>query len=114
MKPMQRYEIEVYTRPDGKAPFQIWHHSLKDAKAFLAVQARVERASRGDFGDWKKLTSAKGVFEMRISYAQGYRVFYTVVGQKVVLLLAGSTKQDQDKTIAKATEYLEDYKTRMT
>ncbi|MBB1248581.1 type II toxin-antitoxin system RelE/ParE family toxin [Rhizobium sp. G21] len=111
---MQRYEIEIYTRRDGRAPFEIWHHSLKDARAFLALQARVERAGRGDFGDWKKLSGAKGVFEMRISYAQGYRVFYTVIGQKIVLLLAGSTKQEQDKAIAKAIEYFEDYKMRTT
>lgn len=111
---MQRYEIEVYTRQDGKAPFEVWHQSLKDARAFLAVQARIERAGHGDFGDWKRLNGAKGVFEMRISYAQGYRVFYTVLGQKIVLLLAGSTKQEQDKTISKAIEYLEDYKMRKT
>lgn len=111
---MQCYEIEVYTWQDGKAPFEVWHQSLKDARAFLAVQSRIERAGYGDFGDWKRLNGAKGVFEMRISYAQGYRVFYTVLGQKIVLLLAGSTKQEQDKTISKAIEYLEDYKMRKT
>jgi putative addiction module killer protein len=110
---MKQYEIETYTTEAGKAPFEIWKHSLKDAKAYLAIEARIERARYGDFGDWKKLTDAKGVFEMRIKYAQGYRVFYTVVGQKIVLLLAGSTKPDQDRTIAKAKEYLEDYNRRM-
>lgn len=46
---------------------------------------------------------------MRIHYAQGLRIFYTIVGQKVILLLAGSSKRDQDRVIAKAKEYLADY-----
>ncbi len=63
----------------------------------------------GNFGDWKDIKGAKGVFEMREHYGPGYRIFYAVVGKKVVLLLAGSTKKDQKKTIAKAKEYLTDY-----
>lgn len=83
---------------------------MKDGKATLAIAASIKRAAIGDFGDWKSLSGAKGIFEMRIHYAQGYRVFYTIVGQKVVLLLAGSIKQEQDRTVAKAKEYLADYK----
>ncbi len=46
---------------------------------------------------------------MREHYGPGYRIFYAVVGKKVVLLLVGSTKKDQKKIIAKAKEYLTDY-----
>jgi putative addiction module killer protein len=106
---MKRYEIEAYVAEKGEAPFETWVRSLRDGKAQLAIAARIERASIGDFGDWKSIKGAKGIFEMRIHYAQGFRVFYTIVGQKVVLLLAGSTKQDQDRTIAKAKEYLSEY-----
>jgi putative addiction module killer protein len=106
---MARYEIETYIAENGSAPFEIWVHSLRDTKARLVIAARIERASIGDFGDWKSIKGAKGIFEMRIHHAQGFRIFYTIVGQKVVLLLAGSTKQDQDRTIAKAREYLSDY-----
>lgn len=110
---MSRYEIETYVTEAGKAPFEIWVKSLKDGRAALAIAARIKRAAIGDFGDWKTLVGAKGIFEMRIHYAQGYRLFYTIVGQKVVLLLAGSTKQDQDRTIAKAKEYLANYNERV-
>lgn len=109
---MNRYEIEAYSTASGKVPFEAWVTSLKDAKSKLAVYARVERATVGDFGDWKPIAGAKGVYEMRIHYGAGLRVFYTVVGQKVVLLLAGSSKRDQDKTIVKAKEYLDDYNRR--
>jgi putative addiction module killer protein len=109
---MNRYEIEAYSTEAGKVPFEIWTTSLKDTKSKLAVYARIERAAVGDFGDWKPITGAKGVFEMRIHYGPGLRIFYTVIGQKIVLLLAGSTKQEQDRTIAKAREYLDDYNRR--
>ncbi len=46
---------------------------------------------------------------MREHYSPGYRIFYAIVGKKLVLLLAGSTKKDQKKTISKAKGYLEDY-----
>jgi putative addiction module killer protein len=49
---------------------------------------------------------------MRIHYAQGYRLFYTIVGSKIVLFLAGSTKSEQERTIAKAKDYLADYQRR--
>ena len=111
---MSRYEIETYVAENGTAPFETWLWSLKDGKARLAISARIERASVGDFGDWKSIKGAKGIFEMRIHYAQGFRIFYTIIGQKVVLLLAGSTKQDQERAIARAKEYLSAYNGRAT
>jgi putative addiction module killer protein len=106
---MKRYEIETYTSSTGKAPFEAWVRSLKDSKAKLAILARIERAEYGDFGDWKAIAGTKGVFEMRIHYAQGFRIYYSIVGQRIVVLLAGSTKQEQDRTIARAIDYLDDY-----
>ncbi|MDR4503732.1 MAG: type II toxin-antitoxin system RelE/ParE family toxin [Candidatus Scalindua sp.] len=61
------------------------------------ILARIRRASFGNFGDWKKIKGTKGIFEMREHYRQGYRILYTVVKKKLVLLLAGSTKKDQKK-----------------
>uniref|UniRef100_UPI00310138D8 type II toxin-antitoxin system RelE/ParE family toxin n=1 Tax=Neorhizobium sp. EC2-8 TaxID=3129230 RepID=UPI00310138D8 len=110
---MKRYEIEVYETEDGNAPFNEWLDDIKSAEAKTQVVARIRRASLGNFGDWKSLTGAAGICEMRIHHGQGFRVFYTVVGQTIVLLLAGSTKKEQDKTIAKAKTYLEDYNRRV-
>lgn len=103
---MKQYEVIAFETEQGKAPFQDWYDAIKDETAKTLILARIGRAAGGNFGDWKPITGAKGLCEMRISYAQGYRIFYTVAGQKIVLLLAGSTKREQDKTIAKAKEYL--------
>lgn len=108
------YDIEEYVTSDGDSPFGQWLLGLKDARAQAKIRAKLARVRQGNFGDWKKLKNADGICEMREHYSPGYRVFYTVAGQKIVLLLAGSTKKDQEKTIEQAKRYLADYKRRNT
>jgi putative addiction module killer protein len=103
---MKQYDVIAFETEPGAAPFQDWYDGIKDSKAKTIIIARIGRAAGGNFGDWKAVTGAKGLCEMRIHYGQGFRIYYTVMEQKVALLLAGSTKQAQDKTIAKAKEYL--------
>lgn len=110
---MIRYQIEVYQTQEGEAPFQEWLDAIKAPDIKTQLVARIRRASLGNFGDWKMLTDAKGICEMRVHAGQGFRVFYAVIGQTVVLLLAGSTKKDQARTLAKAKVFLEDYRRRV-
>jgi putative addiction module killer protein len=110
MKP--KYEIEVYEDSAGAAPFESWLLKLKDKRVQAKIQKRIDRAALGNFGDWKDIEGANGLFEMREHYGAGYRVFYSIVNRKIVLLLAGSSKKDQNRTIMKAKEYLADYKRR--
>ncbi len=106
---VKRYEIKQYTKESGKAPFSEWLRVLKDKTAQRKIVQRIDRASLGNFGDFKSIKGAKGVFEMREHYGAGYRVFYSVIENRIVLLLAGSIKRDQDKVIKQAKEYLADY-----
>ena len=110
---MKQYQVENYKTASGEAPFRTWFDALKDDTAQAALVARLRRAEIGNLGDWKAIAGAKGLCEMRLKYGPGYRVYYTIVGQKIVLLLAGSTKQGQDKAIAKAKEYLAEYNRRV-
>jgi putative addiction module killer protein len=107
------YEIEEYVAASGKKPFADWLLDLWDARAQARIRARLRRAAFGNFGDWKYLSGIKGVFEMRENYGPGYRIYYSIVGRKIILLLAGSTKKDQNRAIAKAVDYLIDYERRM-
>lgn len=50
---------------------------------------------------------------MRVHYGPGYRILYALIGGKMILLLAGSTKKDQKKAIDKARAYLQDYMRRV-
>ncbi len=107
-----RYTIEEYITEDGKTPFRDWVNHLKDQTAQRKVAVRLRRASFGNFGDCKRIKGAQSLREMREHYGGGYRIYYAVKNETVVLLLAGSTKKDQMKAIAKAKDYLADFERR--
>jgi putative addiction module killer protein len=53
-----------------------------------------------------------GIFEYRIDFGPGYRVYFGKDGNTVVILLGGGTKKRQNRDIATAQECWEDYKKR--
>jgi putative addiction module killer protein len=106
------YEIEEYVREDGASPFAKWLSGLRDNRARMRLLTRLDRASLGNLGDWKALSGTEGVAEIRDTYGPGYRVYFSFVGRRIILLLGGSTKRDQKKAIARAQEYLADYRKR--
>ena len=109
-----KYDIEEYTTEDGKSPFSDWVSGVKDKTVARKIARRIDRATLGNFGDCKSIQGAKGIFEMREHYGPGYRILYSIVENKVVLLLAGSIKRDQAKAITAAKQYLADYERRKT
>ena len=108
------YDIELFKDDDGVCPFRVWLNKLKDERAIAKILARVRRASQGNFGDWKCIENANGVYEMREHYGAGFRIYYTIINKTVVIILAGSTKHDQKKTIEKAKYYLAQWQRRET
>lgn len=54
----------------------------------------------GNLGDFKTL--GEGISEMRIDVGLGYRVYFTLRGKKIVILLAGGDKSSQDADIRRA------------
>jgi putative addiction module killer protein len=108
------YEVEFFINVDGVCPFKLWFNALKDKRAKAKVAARLRRASEGNFGDWKCLENANGIYEMREHYGAGFRIYYRIVDKTVVIILAGSTKHDQNKTIEKAKYYLAQMQRRET
>ena len=88
------YEIrktETYAR---------WLDGLRDLHARARVLARVERLAAGNTGDVKPV--GEGISELRIDYGPGYRVYYTIRGRAVVILLAGGDKRTQAADIKTA------------
>ena len=80
--------------------FTTWLGGLRDDNAKARIRARVERAGKGNFGDW----SPEGgeVRAMRIDYGPGYRLYFTVRGNRIILLLCGGDKRTQEADIAAA------------
>ena len=81
---------------------------LKDAAARARILVRIQRLSlTGNFGDAKPV--GDGVFEMCIGYVSGYRLYYELRGDELVLLLIGGDKSSQQKDIAKAKKLNQEY-----
>jgi putative addiction module killer protein len=104
------FEIRHYLTGAGRNVFESWLESLDDEIAEARIDARINRLTRGNFGDCKPV--GEGVWELRIDHGPGYRVYYAMVGRRRVLLLAGGDKRKQSADIAKAITYLSDYKLR--
>lgn len=88
--------------------FDTWVSKLRDPKAKAAVVIRLARVRVGNFGDSKGVGG--GVSELRIDTGKGYRVYFTVRGQKVIFLLTGGNKKTQPKDIQRAREMAKELK----
>ncbi|MCX5724750.1 MAG: type II toxin-antitoxin system RelE/ParE family toxin [Nitrospirae bacterium] len=77
-----------------------WLDGLRDIQARARVLARVERLAAGNPGDVRPV--GEGVSEMRIDCGPGYRVYYTLHGREMVILLAGGDKGSQATDIKTA------------
>ena len=86
-------EILHYLTASGDDLYQQWLDALKDVKGRVAIQRRVDRVESGHFGDHKFCLD--GVWELRIDFGPGYRVYYAQEGKNIVLLLSGGSKRDQ-------------------
>ena len=82
--------------------FDDWFEGLRDLPGKRRVQARIDRAEDGNFGDCEPV--GEGVSEMRIHYGPGYRVYFVQRGLEIVILLAGGDKSTQSKDIKVARE----------
>ena len=91
-----RYEIEKTVL------FDQWLKKLKDRQAVLAISMRLTRVALGNLGDAKPV--GDGVYELRLFVRPGYRLYYTIKGDSVVLLLVGGDKSSQERDIRKAQE----------
>ena len=83
--------------------FDVWLAEL-DRTSRRRLANRLLQVEGGNFGDHKAVGG--GVFELRCFFGGGLRLYYTVRGGRVVLLLAGGDKATQNRDIARAKEML--------
>jgi len=84
--------------------FDKWLVGLKDKTVVNRIMARIYRMEQGNLGDMK--TVCQNLFEMRFFFGSGYRVYYTINGDTVALLLCGGDKSTQKKDIEKARKII--------
>lgn len=94
-------EIEVREFLDvvGRSPFARWFESL-NAVAAARVTVALTRLGRGNFSNVKGVGA--GVYEIKIDFGPGYRVYFGKDGERIVVLLGGSAKSRQPTAIAAA------------
>jgi putative addiction module killer protein len=107
---VQPRELQNYLTTDGRSPFEDWYYSFRDTKTRNKIQLRLDRVKLGNLGDYRSV--GEGVFEFRIDYGLGYRIYFGQVGLTIVLLLCGGDKSTQEQDIRKAKEYWADYERR--
>lgn len=103
-------QIKNYQTADGRSSFEEWLGSLRDLKATVKIEKRLQRVKLGNLGDYRSV--GEGVGELKIDYGPGYRVYFGQIGSTIVLLLCGGDKSTQEQDILKAKEYWRDYERR--
>jgi putative addiction module killer protein len=93
--------VREYVDPTGRAPFREWLTTL-DRAIRARIQARILRFETGNLGDHKDV--GQGVWEARMPFGPGYRVYFGKSGREVVLLLLGGDKGSQSRDIVRAQQ----------
>lgn len=101
-------EIQYYQTENGRKPVVEWLKKLKDRVTRSRIDRHLERLQEGYYGDYK--TVDKKLWELRLNFGPGYRIYFTEHDGDIILLLCGGDKSTQTKDIATAKVYLENLK----
>jgi putative addiction module killer protein len=103
---MQLHEFEDER---GRRPFGVWFESL-DARAAARVQRALARLEAGNTSNVKAVGT--GVFELKVDFGPGYRIYFGKDGEEIVILLGGGTKKRQQRDIQAAQALWQSYRNR--
>src|SRR5215217_7941844 len=93
------YNSRTYTVNQTQL-FRQWLCKMRDRNAQVRIAARIRNAEAGNLGDSQPV--GEGVSEMRIHPGPGYRVYYTMTGNTIILLLIGGSKSTQQADTSRA------------
>jgi len=106
----ESWQIHYYVKQNGRSPYHEWFDALGDSRIQEIINVRLGRIRLGNFGHCAPV--GLGIFEMKIYWGQGYRIYFARTGRKVILLLCGGNKSTQQKDIQNAHRYWRNYKER--
>ena len=106
---MAAIRLLEYLDAEGRSPYGAWFDGL-NAPAAAKVAAALYQLAAGNRSNVKGVGS--GVFERKIDFGPGYRIYFGKDGDSVVILLGGSTKQRQQRAIETAKERWASYRRR--
>ena len=105
-------KLKIYDTIKGKQPYLDWLKTLRDVSTIARIRARIDRIEDGILGNYRALGT--GLFEFKFDFGSGYRIYFALDGDKIILLLMGGDKSSQRRDIEKARQYLTDYLMRKT
>ena len=100
-------DIQEYVTRDGRSPFGTWLRDLRDVRARARIRVRLDRVRLGNPGDYRSV--GDGVYELRLTYGPGYRLYFGVVDRTTLVLLTDGVKSTQQRDIDRAKNYWTDY-----
>ena len=110
MGAVRELKIDYYETGNGRVPFHRWLGTLGDRQTLLRIDARLARVRQGNLGDHRDL--GQGLFELRLAFGPGYRIYAALESSHLVLLLCAGHKSTQLRDIQTARAYHEDYQKR--
>ena len=102
-------EVREYVDTGGRSPFARWFDRL-DAHAAARVATALARMEQGNLSSAKGVGA--GVFEHRIDFGPGYRIYFGRDGDTLIVLLGGGTKARQRRDIEAAGHLWREYRRR--
>jgi len=102
-------EIVTYVDESGKSHFEDWFNKLNPINA-AKIASAMYKLEQGNFSNVKGI--GKGIYEYKVHFGPGFRIYFGRDGESVIILLAGGTKRRQQKDIDFAVKSWEAYKAR--
>ncbi len=105
------FKLVMYQTVHGKVPLKEWILSINDKKSVGIISSQIEKLTSGGLG--RRRYVGKAVYELKIFYGAGYRIYYAYLSGAKIILLSGGSKSSQSQDILQAQFYLEDHKRRI-
>ena len=94
-------ELEIYQDQNGNEPFVEWISAIRDKATVARIRSRLRRIEEsGNLGDHRLV--GDDVFELRLQFGAGYRIYFGKIGNETILLLRGGDKDSQRQDLVKA------------
>jgi len=86
--------------------FDLWLDSISDSKTQKIIVKRIRIMSLGTLGKVRHLKG--GLFEAKINYGPGFRLYFANKGENIIVLLCGGDKSTQRNDIKQARRLLKE------
>lgn len=100
-------QLTLLVTDDEKSPFEQWYKKLKDKTVRRSILVKLTRLQNRAFGNYKSV--GKGVYELRIFLGPGYRIYFALEEDEIVVLLLGGDKTSQAEDIKRSQKLWKEY-----